>query len=393
MRWLFWLLLILSLGVGVSMLAGSNEGYVLIVRPPYRLELSLNLLLMLIVLGFIALHLGLRLIQYTRRLPASVQAYKEEQRIRNGRAAMTESLQALAEGRYATAEKAAARALELGENAALSTLVGARASHKLKHKMQRDYYFAEGERLAPEAAVARLMSQADLLLDDRHYSRAVEILQRLDKIEPKYPPAMRLELKAQVHLKNWEQVLELLRRLEKHDAIESWHSRELRQQAHQHLLERLQNDLPALTAYWKKMAEEDRLNSRLAYLGAKAFLHAGDGDQAAEIIEMSLTRQWDSKLASLLGDCETTQPQKRLQQAEYWLLNHEADAELLRSLGKMCVRQSLWGKAQSYFEASLSVKPNAATHLALARLFEQRGETEAANAHYRFSTRLCQEEA
>ena len=57
MRWLFWLLLILALATGVSLLAGNNEGYVLIVRPPYRLELSLNLLLILIVLAFALLHL------------------------------------------------------------------------------------------------------------------------------------------------------------------------------------------------------------------------------------------------------------------------------------------------------------------------------------------------
>ena len=50
MRWLFWILLTLALAIGVSMVLGNNEGYVLIVRQPYRLELSLNFLLVLIVL-------------------------------------------------------------------------------------------------------------------------------------------------------------------------------------------------------------------------------------------------------------------------------------------------------------------------------------------------------
>ena len=55
MRVLIWILLILALAIGVSLLAGNNEGYVLIVRPPYRLELSLNLLLILVGLAFAAM--------------------------------------------------------------------------------------------------------------------------------------------------------------------------------------------------------------------------------------------------------------------------------------------------------------------------------------------------
>jgi HemY protein len=388
-RWLFWILLILGLAVGISLLAVNNQGYVLIVRPPYRMELSLNLLLVMILGGFISLHLLLRLIQYTRHLPASVRSYKEERRIRLGRAALSEGLQSLAEGRYLLAEKAANKALALEENPGLSTLVAARAAHKLKNKSQRDFYLAEAERIAPDAAVARLLYQAEFMLDDRRYNEALNVLHKLDKLESKYPPALRLELKAQVHLKNWEQVLVTLRRLEKHDAIESWHLRELRQQAHTHLLQRLADDLDKLNAYWKKMPEEDRLNNRIACIAAQTFIQAGAGDQAAEIVEMSLTKGWDSKLAGMLGDCLSSQPQKQLQQAEHWLLSHENDADLLRSLGNLCVRLSLWGKAQSYFEASLSVKPSAATHLALARLLDERGETEAANHQFRLSTQFC----
>lgn len=391
MRWLFWLLLILALAIGVSLLAGNNEGYVLIVRPPYRLELSLNLLLILIVMVFALLHLALRLVNYTRRLPASVRAYKETKRRKDGHAALLESMHAMVEGRYGIAEKTAARALELGEDAGLSALIAARASHKLKHKSQREYYLAEAERHAPEASIARLLLQAELLLDDRQYSQALHVLQQLEKLEPKHPPALRLELKVQLRLNNWEQVLVILRQLEKRDAIETWQLKEMRQQAHQQLLKRYAGDLSALITYWEKMPEEDRLNSRLAYFAAQSFIQIGAGTQAAEILEKSLTKNWDSDLAGLLGDCVSDNPQKRLQQAEHWLSRHEADAKLLLALGNMCTRLSLWGKAQSYLEASISVKPSAAAHLALAKMLESRGESAAALEHYRRSVHFCQQ--
>jgi HemY protein len=288
------------------------------------------------------------------------------------------------------AEKSAAKALELGEDAGLSALVAARASHKLKRKSQRDFYLAEAERLAPQASIARLLSQAELLLDDRQYAQALQVLQHLDRIEGKYAPALRLELKVHLHMNNWDHVLTVLQHLEKQDALESWQIKQYRQQAHLQLIKRYADDAKKLHAYWKKLAPEEQLNSRVAEAAALAFSAAGDGNQAAKVLEMSLTKTWDSNLAEVLGDCETDDPIKQIQQAEYWLTAHEGDAKLLLALGKMCIRQSLCGKAQSYLEASISVLSSAKAHYMLASMLESRGEHKAAAQHYRHSAQLAQ---
>lgn len=391
MRWLIWILLTLALAIGVSMVLGNNEGYVLIVRQPYRLELSLNFLLILIVLMFASLHLMLRLVHYIQRLPASVRTYKEGKRLKDGHAALLTSLHAITEGHYAAAEKSAARALELGEDPALSALIAARASHKMHQKGQRDYYLAEAERLAPHAAVARLLTQAELLLDDRQYMHALEVLHRLEKIEPRHVGAMLLELKVQLRLEQWEKVLSVLQQLERCEGIASWQAREYRQQAYLQILNRYVSDPQGLLAYWKAIPEEDRLSARLAQAGAHSFNAIGNGDQAYEIVAMSLTKQWDTELAGMIGDCASSKATEQLQQAENWLLSHEGDANLLLSLGKLCIRLSLWGKAQSYLEASISVKPTATAHLMLAKMLEGRGETNDAFKHYRLSVQFCQQ--
>lgn len=385
MRWLFWLLLILALAVGVDLVASSNSGYVLIVRPPYRLELSLNLLLVLIVLAFVLLHLTLRFINYTRRLPASVRKYKEEQRLRRGHAALVESLHAMVEGHYAAAQKAAARAFDLGEDAELSALIAARASHKLGEKSRRDYYLEEAGQRAPGKPLGRLLLQTELLLDDRQYSEALEVLQQLKKLEPDHPAALRLELKLQMRLQNWQQALTLLQELQNDEVIDNWQVKEMRQVAHRHLMQRYVNDLAALTDHWRQMAEEDRLNPRLAHMAATIFIRLGAHMQALEIVDASLSRHWDSDLAELLGECVSTNPQKLLLQAERWLLLHEGDDKLLLALGNICSRMQLWGKAESYLEASISVRPSAEAHLALARVLENRGEKDRALHHYRLS--------
>lgn len=385
MKLLLGLIFILVAAVGLSLLAGSNDGYVLIVQPPYRAEISLNLLLILLVVGFFVLHAALRLVQYTLNLPQNVREYKAEQRRKQAHASLLESLHAIVEGRYAKAEKAAASALDLGEDPALTALVAARAAHKMKLLGKRDYYLAEAERLAPEAGVARLLTQAELLLDERLYAQALRVLQQLEKLEPNHVPALRLQLKVHQRLGQWEQVLTVLNQLEKRAAIEPLHLQQVQFHAHLQLLQRRADNAEDLLAYWSKLPENERLQTQLARVAARSFIDAGDGATAASIVERSLTKQWDSTLAALYGDCAGEDTLKQLQQAEFWLQSHHGDAGLLLSLGKLCIRQELWGKAQSYLEASLSVLPGSAAHLALARLLERLGEQEEAYRHYRLS--------
>jgi len=92
MRWVFWLLIIFLLAIGAALLIATNQGYVLIVRPPYRLEISLNFLIALIVLAFVLLHLALRFIHYIQRLPGNVRAYRETERLKASHAALLEKM-------------------------------------------------------------------------------------------------------------------------------------------------------------------------------------------------------------------------------------------------------------------------------------------------------------
>lgn len=388
MRWLFWILLILSLATGLALIAGSNHGYVLIVLPPYRLELSLNLLLLLIVLVFVVLHLVLRLYHYTRRLPTNIRNKKDLQRLKNGHEALIESLHGLVEGHYKKAEAAASNALKFGENSGLSALIAARAAHKLKHKSNRDRFLLEASRFAPQTVIARLLLQAEMLLDDREYNQAKLVLQKLDEIEPNHPQAQRLALKVHMRLKQWTQVLSILQQIEGSEILETWQLAEYRQQAHQYFIRLYADDKAALAAYWNKMPEQDRLDKHNASLAAQTLIQAGAGNEAAEILQACLTRYWDSELAELFGRCIATDPQRQLQQAEQWLVEHQNDAQLLLSLGNLSLRLGLMDKAQGYLQASDRIKPSALAYLALARMAEAEGDIVAANAHYRHSAEL-----
>ncbi|WP_442957724.1 heme biosynthesis protein HemY, partial [Polaromonas sp.] len=58
---------------------------------------------------------------------------------------------------------------------------------------------------------------------------------------------------------------------------------------------------------------------------------------------------------------------------------HPKDADLLLTLGRLCVQNQLWGKAKEYFESSLVFQRHPETCAELARLLTQLGEVERSN--------------
>ena len=386
MKTLFWILAILAAAVALTMAAKHSAGYVLLVYPPYRVELSLSLFMALLLGTFATGYGAVRLAVHTLSLPAYVRAFRQERRRDKAREAMNDALLAFFEGRYAKAEKLAATALELQQEAPLANaLLAARAAHELKAYDRRDGYLAQAERVGREQPEARLMTQAELLLDQRDFRSALAVLNELQATTRKNLAALRLELKAQQQAKNWDQVLTLVAQLENRDAIDPIQAAQQKVKAHQENLQRKRGDLASLREYWQKIPGADKTNGKIALAAAQGFLAYQECQTAIDILTHSLEKQWDSDVIRFYGECLGKDELKQIERAENWLKRHPQDASLLQTLGKLCAKRELWGKAQSYLEASLSIEPSVETHLALAQLLEKIGRADEAGKHYRES--------
>ncbi|SEP41040.1 heme biosynthesis HemY N-terminal domain-containing protein [Nitrosovibrio sp. Nv6] len=386
MKWALWFLALFSVAVAVTLAARYNNGYVLIVAQPYRIELSLNLLAVLLLATIFIAYFVVRLAVITLRLPTEVSEFRSRRRHEKARTRMLDGLKAFFEGRYAQAEKASAAALELKESPAVSAInamVAARSAHELRKYSRRDEFIALAESNAPKEITLRLMTQAELLLDERRFDEALKILQSLTATGTRPPTAaLRLELKAQQRSKNWDAVLDLLRELEQRNAVDMELVRQLRRRANVESLKSRMLNPQALKEYWQNTSSTDKKDSKLAAAAARAYTSMGDSATARQIIEESLDNQWDSELAELYAQCTGNDAVRQIERAEAWLKSHPNDASLLFALGKLCVHCELWGKAQNYLEASLSVEPDYPAHLALAQLNGKLGRPELASDHY-----------
>jgi len=394
MKLTIWLLALFAAAAVVALAAKHNSGYVLLVAQPYRIELSLNMLVVLLVALFFIGYFVVRLVSITLRLPTEVRKFRTRRRHEEAQEAMLNGIKAFLEERYAKAEKTAVTALKFKESStstAINAVIAARSAHKLTKYSQRDEFIDMLKNNAPEEMTLRVITKAEFLLDENHYEEALKVLHTLHTTEKhQHTAALQLELKAQQQSNNWDKVLDLVDQLTKRSAFDKTLAEELRCHAH---LENFKNkawSAQSLHEYWKIMPSVEKENSKLASSAAQAHIALGDCVTAHQIIEQSLNKQWDSELVKIYADCLDGNVIRQIEYAEtWWLKFYPNDTYLLLTLGKLCVQCELWGKAQNYLEASISAEPNHEAHLLLAQLNEKIGKPELARDHYRKGLELA----
>lgn len=391
MRALFWVVLLFALAVTLSIVAQVNTGLVMFVIPPYRIDISLNAFI-LVLLGVFPLIYGfLRLLFITLSLPDRVKAYRESRRRQILMRDTLGAVVALFSGRFRKAEKSAQRALESRPDPDIelvNSLVAARAAHYARNYNARDQHLG---RLNPDlhndGQLAVSMTQAHLANEARDYHGALKAVMQARSISPNHTAAMQLELSIRQRLEQPDKVLALLEPLSKAEALPPSTIKHIRLQAYLQQLRSLQYDARQWVSWWQKIPAELRLESLLAAAATRKFIEMGENGLAVSSLVQALEKEWDEKLVALYGEPVLHGMDgalvKAIQKAEGWLQRQPRDAVLLFTLSRLCRANKLWGKAQSYAEASLAIKPSAPAYLELAELAEQAQNHDAASEYIR----------
>ena len=143
MRVLLWIVGLFALVVGLTIAARNNPGYVLLMLPAHRVELSLSLAIVLLVVGFVVGYVLVRALSMTLRMPALASEFRRERGRVKARRAFEDAVKAFFEGRFGRAERAAKEALAQDGLPALCLAVAARAAHELRAYQRRDEYLQE----------------------------------------------------------------------------------------------------------------------------------------------------------------------------------------------------------------------------------------------------------
>ncbi len=382
MRAALWLMSLFAVAVASALLASNNVGTVSIFWTPYRVDVSLNLVLFGLVVVLLTMHWAQRALTALFELPRQAKRWRLQQKERAVHAALLDGMALFMEGRFLRARKSAELVLvrekslseagELMEHAgalrSVAHILAAESAHALQDKSSRQHHLdaALQEPITGQTGLRQSLVEGAMLraarwaLDDRNASDSLLWLDRLPQGVSRRTLAMRLRLKAARLAGEPSQALDTALLLIKHRAFKAEAADSMVRSLVFELIANT-HELGQMQRLWARLGEAQRQSTDLAIQAAQHWLHLkGDAVVARTWLKpiwnklqhdpASLSKAQQAKLVQIfdLSFSGQDSPEER-----DWLIRIEAaqkanprDALLQFLAGRLCQKRQLWGKAQ-----------------------------------------------
>lgn len=422
MRSVFWLLGLAALAVALALLVGHNAATVTLFWPPFRYDVSFNLVVFGLIGGFVLLYLALRAIAVLRELPAQAQRWRSQQVERAAVGSVLDALSHQLAGRFVRAQSAGLAALEQlnampsaqwarrHQLQLLAHLLVAESAQSLQNRSGRDQHLQAAlhpqlAKSAPDAHEGALLRAVHWAVEDRDADLARSRLADLPQGASRRIQALRLKLRTARLGGATAEALETARLLAKHRAFSPQASRSIVRGLALDAL-REAHDLSQLQSVWARLDAGERAMPELALAAAQRanqlVLSQSADSETGQAAAAAVVRGWLEPLWPGLQHLEPGQQRQLVRALEpglpwldaAWLARLEqaqrqmpGNAFLQYLAGQAFMQRQLWGKAaQLLGQASHSLRDAALlrrTWCALARLAEERGDTPAAQAAWK----------
>lgn len=383
--------LVMVLGAAALSAIQADSGYVLIALGNTSIEMSfwLAALLLLGALGLMGL--------VWKLVNGSVAVTrKASERLFSGTSARAQRRTAsglvdFIEGNWKQAQRKLLRAAAKSGTPLINYLAAARSAYELGDRTTALELLHKAEQSSPNSELAVALTQARMQLMSRRYEQCLATLERVKRKAPQHPVVLDLLRQVYVSLQDWEALKALLPSLraygsqseEELDALASQLYCALLEQAGQRA--RTQNPDQAaeqLHKAWHEVPGPLRKQPAVAGLYARQLLNNHLHSEAEAVVQKTLHKHWDPELVRLYGLIPAADPGQQLITAEGWLKKRPGDATLMLTLGRLSLRNQLWGKAREYFQSSLQLHKYPETCAELARLLAHLGEHKKSTEYY-----------
>lgn len=343
---------------------------------------------------YVALRLGIR----AYAMPRTLRTQKRQRERERVVADLHDGLKSLFSGRFDDAEKLARRAMSADTGDAdirhLAAALAAWSAHEGGNLPAALPYL---EKITGDHATRmRDASKAYMLLAEGRANEALPLLRTLAANEANNIGVLKMKLEAEIATHEWQDVLLTVAALKRSGLMPTDAAHDIALNAEIEIMRTRPATRDALFDSWRRLDSATRLTPRLCDTLAERLNSVALYDDAARVIEEVLDKnidhQWADQQQALIvryADCRSANTVAQIEKAESWLKQQPRNAALLATLGRLCMRQSLWGKAQSYLEASVALQPSLAAHMTLARLMEQIGKPQEAMRHIKRSAELA----
>ena len=420
MNAVLWFMALFGIAVASALFAGNNHASVTIFWQPYRIDLSMNLVLLGLAGAFLTLHFALRAISGLFNIPQQARRWRLQQKERAIQGALLDGLSHLVSGRFIRARKSAELVVALessvtrgGEQLTyaerlrtIAHLLAAESAHALQDRVVRETHFAQAlqhcaGRDAQDTRDGVLLRAARWAIDEREAKAAMRWLDQLPQGAARRTVAMRLRLKAARLGGNAPLALETVRLLTKHRAFSESAGKSIVRGLVMELLHGA-HDETQLQRAWHSLEDAEQKMPEVALEAAERLLNQSGSvaiarewllpiwegmAQRADTLTLTQRIRMVRLLERTFLDQDGAPDSQWLTRIESGQMQNPRDPVLQYLAGVVCMRLSLWGKAQQMLKQSLSLLRDAELRRdawrALAELAEQRQDTAAASQAYR----------
>ncbi len=354
----------------------ADPGYVALRFAGHLVEMTVVTFVLALLVAYILVRLLLHAVNARQTWNTARLARRQER----ARRSLAQGLIELSEGDWEQAELTLTRYAREAEHPVAHYLVAARAAELQGATQRREEWLARALEHAGAQRSAPLILQAEMHLKHKQTLAAITALEQLDASGGLNARGLVLLARAYRQTGDWRRLQELEPRLRGVRGVPPTLADETVAQVH---LDRLRAagadaDADALGAAWKDAPKALTQRPAMVVAYARAAMACGLQREAETELCNCIERQWDEAAVLAFGELESDEPFRTLERAESWLPAHPEDAALLLTCAQLAARAELYGKARSYLETSIAIRPRLEAFQLLASLLEQLGERDRA---------------
>ena len=380
----------LFLGAALLKLLQFGDGYVLIVTSGRDIEMRLSFAIFAFIASLAVLLLlifgGLKIL---RAISGSWQRTRQF-RSRRVDARTQRGLMRYVEGDWRSAKKDLIKAAKNTDKPLVHYLAAARSAYELGESETARALIAQAQKVVPNSELAIALAQARFQYHDRKFEQCLATLNRIKSQAPDNPVILDLLKKVFWALKDWRALEMLLPELSKNkvllgDAYASLEHQvylnqliDLYQQLHNLDAEEisLKNEAAHIGDLWQSIPKEKHRVPDFVEYYARLLLLVQDEAQAELVLREALKTSWSPALVDLYGLVKGPDPKSQLQHAQQWEKLHADDAYLQLTLGRLNIRNEIWGQAKEHLLKSLNLKASVHAYAELAKILARLGDHE-----------------
>jgi len=387
------IILLVALGAGayLSLLLTEDPGYVLITFRDYSIEATLAAAVISLLIFYVLFFGLIKLLKVINPVKLfSKNTWYSLFNKKNPRRQIEQGWQYLLLGKWQEAYKLLVESANRSQTPGVNYLAAAYAAFQRNDHLAFTFCLSQAKQQSMVPVTGIKTFQALLELKSGKEKQSLALLLAIKKEQPDSPYVLILLKDIYISLKDWGKLSPLIPEIEKHKVLANDELLMLKEKLAIHRLHKAtssaanQHELKTIWNSFTKPLQKRELVME-AYL--RALLTVGNSAEALSLLTKYIKHQWSDRLVGLLGYIDNPEAAEQILLLEGWVKDRPNNVNLMLTLGRLSLRNKLWGKGREYFEIALHFSNNtessAEINAELGRLLEHLGEHEKSLICYR----------